>query len=100
MGDTVEMVESELTRGSLLSREALLRPKPGYPHQGCPVLSSQRQIQNNFHYYIQPTQPTAPKVVTRSAVHTFVPSKIGQNLSKTTLCILQTANKPETEAGH
>ena len=39
-GYSVEMVDRELKRGSLLSRTDLLRLKPVYPQQSCPVVQS------------------------------------------------------------
>ena len=55
------MVESELARGSLLSREALLRPKPVYPHQGCPVLPAKNKFRPTFIITYNPHNPQLRK---------------------------------------
>ena len=41
-----QMVEKELRRGSALSRADLLRPKPVYPQQSCPIKT---KIYPNFY---------------------------------------------------
>ena len=60
-GYPVDMVESELARGSLLSREALLRPKPVYPHQGCPVLPAKNKFRPTFIITYNPHNPQLRK---------------------------------------
>jgi hypothetical protein len=44
----VDMVESELDRGSRLTRADLLKPKPVYPHRACPTVQSKRKFVPTF----------------------------------------------------
>ena len=60
-GYPVEMVERELARGSILSRAALLRPKPVYPHQGCPVLPVKNKFRPTFIITYNPHNPQLRK---------------------------------------
>ena len=49
-GYPVEMVEQNLWRGIALDRVDLLKPKPVYPYQACPVLPSKPKFKAHIHY--------------------------------------------------
>ena len=60
-GYPIEMVEKELRRGSPLSRMDLLRPKPVYPQQSCPVLQSKPKFIPTFIITYNPHNPQLRK---------------------------------------
>ena len=60
-GYPIEMVEKELRRGSALSRMDLLRPKPVYPQQSCPVLQSKPKFIPTFIITYNPHNPQLRK---------------------------------------
>ena len=60
-GYPVEMVERELNRGSLLNRAELLRPKPVYPQQSCPVVPSKPKFIPTFIITYNPHNPHLKK---------------------------------------
>ena len=56
-GYPVEMVEENLCRGVALERADLLRPRPVYPHQACPVLPSKKKFSPTFIITYNPHNP-------------------------------------------
>ena len=56
-GYPVELVEHNLQRGLVMDRTELLRPKPVYPHQACPVPPSKPRFQPTFIVTYNPHNP-------------------------------------------
>ena len=60
-GYPVDMVESELERGSKLNRADLLKPKPVYPHRACPTVQSKAKFVPTFILTFNPHNPELRK---------------------------------------
>lgn len=60
-GYPVDMVQSELDRGSRLTRADLLKPKPVYPHRACPTVQSKRKFVPTFIITYNPHNPELRK---------------------------------------
>ena len=60
-GYPVQMVDSELQRGSTLSRADLLMQKPVYPQQACPTLQSKPKFKPTFIITYNPHNPNLKK---------------------------------------
>ena len=60
-GYPVELVEHNLQRGVVMDRADLLKPKPAYPYQACPVLLSKPKFQPTFIVTYNPHNPPLPK---------------------------------------
>ena len=60
-GYPVELVDHNLQRGLVMDRADLLRPKPVYPHQACPVLPSKPKFQPTFIVTYNPHNPPLRK---------------------------------------
>ena len=56
-GYPVEMVEENIQRGIRLERADLLKPKPVYPHQACPLLPGKRKFTPTFIITYNPHNP-------------------------------------------
>jgi hypothetical protein len=53
----VDMVQSDLDRGSRLTRADLLKPKPVYPHRACPTVQSKQKFVPTFIITYNPHNP-------------------------------------------
>ena len=60
-GYPLEMIDRELKRGSLLSRADMLRPKPVYPQQACPIVPSKPKFMPTFIITYNPHNPQLKK---------------------------------------
>ena len=60
-GYPVNMVEEEMERGGKLNRADLLRPRPVYPHQACPVVQAKPKFTPTFIITYNPHNPELRK---------------------------------------
>ena len=60
-GYPVSLVEENLHRGSLIERVDILKPKPIYPHQGCPTQPSKAKFVPTFIITHNPHNPNLRK---------------------------------------
>ena len=60
-GYPIEMVEENLQRGLAVDRGDLLKPRPVYPHQACPVIPSKPKFQPTFIITFNPHNPPLSK---------------------------------------
>ena len=55
------MIDRELKRGSMLSRADLLKPKPVYSQQACPIIPSKPKFMPAFIITYNPHKPELKK---------------------------------------